>query len=435
MTAAAFPMLPDLPDGIYFDLPFDVYRALPRLSASGIQDLLVSPANFWARSWLNKAKAEQLAGLSLAAIAATAEADRPPFFAEIDAKLRAAFPDAAKAAKDEKTTKARTLGKAYHCARLEPEQFHERFVRQPERGDFPDDSLWTGPDIEAALFDMELPKTKAGENVAAKAQRLADAGYTGTIFPLEMAKWEAERGGRSPVAAADWDDLLTAMDRIAASDVRDLLTGGVAEVSILWTDGNGIRMKCRPDYLTPDSWSDLKTFENWNGKHLEQFLLDTFRFNRHYIQGGTYREAIELLRADALPIMSPATERQRQVIGRIATGGDLACWFIYQEKGGVPNLLARRIEFYDVPQMVEFQAQAFIGAAEFSGRNFDPTPVREATRTMTFLYRRTVGEMGSAKADFVNYSEIYEPGRPWQPWQPKRTWEDMDFPDRWLRNE
>lgn len=441
MSAAAFPMLPDLPDGIYFGMPDEVYFAIPRLSASGIQKLLVSPATFWADSWLNAKRAVALAGASLAAMAATPEAARPPYFAEIDAKLRAAFPDAAKAAPGKDATKARNLGKAYHAARLEgPDALNARFVRKPAMADFPGTkaspgggisypTLWTGPDIEKALAALEQPKTKAGESVADKGQRLAELGYGGIIFPVVMADWEADRGERVAIDAEQWDDLIVDMERLRDSEVAaKLLTGGVPEVSILWTDGGGVRWKCRIDYLTPHSWTDLKTFDNWSGKHLDQALCDLFRFNRHHVQGGVYREPIELLRADVLPIVGPSTELQRQVIGRIATSpAELECWFVYQEKGGVPNILGRQMEFHDVPLNTRIQ---HAGASEEG-----IAAVEEATRTLTFVYRRARGDIAKARQSFVDYLEIFQPGRPWRPWQAMRKFDDADFPDFWLRNE
>lgn len=425
-----FAMLPDLPDGVYFDLPDDVYFAIPRLSGSGLKSMIVSPATFWAGSWLNAKKAAALAGACLAAMTLMPPGAMSPALAEFGKQIAATFPDAAGTAKDAETTKAMHLGRAYHAARLEgSEALFARFARQPERADFPaEGALWTGPDIERELAARDEPKKKAGESVADQGRRLADLGYEGTIFPLEMAKFQASLNGRVPIAAAIWDDLIIDMDRLRESEVADLLSGGVAEVSVLWTDRNGIKMKCRIDYLMPDKWTDFKTFDNKRGKHLEQAILDAFRYDRHYIQGIVYREAVELLRVDALPIVGPSTEHQRQVLGRLATvAGEPECWFVYQEKNGVPNILGRRMEFYDVPLNTRIQ---HAGATEEG-----IAAVEEATRTVTFLHRRGREEINKAKADFAAYQEIYEAGRPWQPWNAKRTIDDLDFPEYWLRNE
>ena len=80
-------MANNLPDGIYFDLPMEAYLGIERLSATGLQLLCASPAAFWAKSWLNPEKADE----------------------------------------DEEETKAQQLGKAYHCARLEPDRFHDAY--------------------------------------------------------------------------------------------------------------------------------------------------------------------------------------------------------------------------------------------------------------------------------------------------------------------
>jgi len=39
--------------GVYFDMPDTEYHKVPALSNSGIKNLLISPMDFWARSWMN----------------------------------------------------------------------------------------------------------------------------------------------------------------------------------------------------------------------------------------------------------------------------------------------------------------------------------------------------------------------------------------------
>ena len=41
------------PVGIYFDMPFEEYLAIPCLNASGIKELNISETDFWARSFMN----------------------------------------------------------------------------------------------------------------------------------------------------------------------------------------------------------------------------------------------------------------------------------------------------------------------------------------------------------------------------------------------
>ena len=44
----------DFAPGIHFGLPESDYHAVPALSNSGIKWLMVSPMDFWARSWMNE---------------------------------------------------------------------------------------------------------------------------------------------------------------------------------------------------------------------------------------------------------------------------------------------------------------------------------------------------------------------------------------------
>ena len=102
----------DLPDGIYFNLDERVYHALPRLSASGINNLLVSPATFWNESWLN--------------------------------------PD-----KKDEDTPARILGRAYHTARLEPHKFDTQFVCELDKEDYAD-----GLTTDCLLYTSPSPRDR-----------------------------------------------------------------------------------------------------------------------------------------------------------------------------------------------------------------------------------------------------------------------------------
>lgn len=426
-----------LADGVYFGMPEEVYFAIPRLSASGIQDMMVSPATFWARSWLNATRAGLLAAAAMAALmqpAQTMVAHRA--VAELLAHHpEADVPEAGGDPEAEEGTKAQQLGKAYHAARLEgPEALHARFARQPDRSDFPAEregspTVWTGKDIEAALVALDLPKKKSDDRtVADQGRRLAEAGYRGVIFPLEMARFEASLSGRTPIAAKYWDDMLTDVERIRQSpEVATLLTGGEPEVVILWTGPHGIPMKCRVDYLKADSWTDFKTFDNSRGKNLYQALTEAFRYQRHYIQAVVYREAIEMLRANVLPIIGEASDQARAILARIAMAPEeLACWFIYQEKSGVPNVLARRARFFDLTDAAGAQV-AMMGAA-----GYDTAAAEAAQMTLTFWHRRARSEIEKARTDFINHHEIYRRGQAWLPVNAIGEFTDDDFPPYWL---
>lgn len=373
-------------DGIYFGLPADVYHAVPRLSSSGIQKICVSPATFWRGSWLDP--------------------ERPDF--------------------DEEETIWQLLGRAYHTARLEPHLFESTYARELDKAEAPKGTLFTGVEMGKKLEEFGLPKSGKVEE---QAERLADAGFPSSqLWPLIKKAWEEERNGRTPLPAKHYDQMITDRDRISLNgQIAPLLTGGEAEVSIFWTDEHGLPMKARVDYLTRDWWADFKTFDNSRGKNLNQALVDAVRFNRYYIQAPVYREAIEAIRLGNLQIVEAQTDDQRALVAALAMKpGELRCWYIFQEKGGIPNLLAREFPFYAVPYTTIFQAEAFAKDEERK------QAVLDGQRHRTNLFVKGAGEVLQAKKMFVLYSEVYRPGEPWFPIEAVGAFSDEDFHPYWL---
>lgn len=415
-------------DGIYFDMPEDIYHAIPRFSCSGAQNVLVSPATFWARSWLNAEKAALLAMTALstvlpqtsayygmgAAIAAELGELHGGRLPKVDSEQLKADTDAA------------ITGRAYHKARLEPDLFESCYVRGLAKGDMPDGTLFTGTDMGAALERMGEKKSGS---VAEQAERLVAAGYVGTIWQVELSKWEDARAGRIELSPKVFDQIHDDAERLRLSpEVAAKLEGGVAEVVVLWTcPRTGIPMKCRIDYLTPEWWTDLKTFANINGKHLYQAITDAFQYNRYHVQPVIYRDAVEAIRNGAVQIVGDATDAQRDVVAAIQIRlAELDCWYVFQEKGGIPNILARRIKFFQVPEATQANHAITDDPARIA-------EVERTARTTTALFDKAARDVTRAKTDFANYSEIYSrPGQPWLTIRPVGDFEDGDFRSFWL---
>lgn len=390
------PLPTEIADGIYFGMADEAYHAIRRFSTSAMQAMAVSPATFWERSWLNPT---------------------PKPASETD-------------------TLARRTGRAYHVARLEPDRFETAYIRALDRRDFPvKGTCYTGKDIEAALAAMGLPKTKGGETVAEKGQRLLDADYQGLVWPVMEAEFEAKLRQIAPrplvVAPQTYDEIIADMKRLRTNpEIAKLLHGGQPEVAIFWAcPRTGIPMKCKVDYLKPTDWTDFKTFANSRRAHVFQAIADAFRYERYYMQAVSYRDAIELIRGGALDIGGESTPEQRELIELIRSNPEeLDCWYVFQEKGGVPNILARRVVFWTIP----YDAQALHeGEADEDKKARD----QSRSRVMTKLHRRGADEIAKAKRDFLAYSEVYEPGDPWLPIYAVATFDDMDFNRFWLDGE
>lgn len=388
-------------DGIYFRMPEETYLAAERLSKSGIKRIRVSPADYWVESPLNPNPPEL-----------TPEQERQRYI-------------------------ARLIGRAYHCARLEPDRFAEVYVREITMADFNgrEGFLTTGRYIEAELAERGLPKkSKDDAGVLDQAKRLAAAGYEGTIWHIAEEEWRASvKPGQVVIPAKAYDEITVDMERIRmVPAVQKLLTGGEPEVSVFWTcPETGIPMKARFDYLKPDRWVEFKTFANSSRKALNQAITDAIRFERYHIDAAGYMEAAEAIRTGGLAIMDEAADAERDLIEAIQLRElPLGCNFVFQQKGGVPNILERKWRFFEPSPVDELEADGASEEKIAKARRF--MEVSGGQRQRTAIHTKGRMEIAAAKRDFLAYSEIYERGEPWLPFQPSGEITDEDFSSYFL---
>jgi hypothetical protein len=376
-------------DGVYFDLPAEVYHAVARLSASGIQKLLVSAGTFWRGSWLDPNRPEP----------------------------------------DEDMTKAQTLGRAYHTARLEPEKFAGLYVRALEKAEAPKGTLFTG---EAMAAELKALGVKSSGSVDEQADRLLaayaeadDPDAYKPIWRLMLREWEGERGDRTPLPGKYFDDIASDMERIhSMRDVAQLLEGGAAEVSVFWTDENGVQLKARLDYLQATTWADLKTFDNTRGKELEQAIADAFQFNRSHVQAALYKDAVDAIRSGKVVVIEGSAAQRELIDALILAQSDPQCWYIYVEKNGVPNVLAKEVQFHEVPVSTRLNDAG--ASAEGIKRMHD------LTRQPAAFYTKARREIKKAKRRFKAYSDVYQPGEEWRPFKPLGSFTDASFRPNWI---
>lgn len=377
-----------LEDGIYFDLPEEIYFKVEALGSTDLMRMRVSPATFWNKSWLNEER------------------------------------------KDEEPTDAQVLGRAYHCARLEPDRFALDYVRQPVKDDYDKKALLTSDAaVKAELKKLGETQALTGEGIPERAERLVEAGYKGTIWPLLMHRFEKGLKGRTPISGDRYDEILVDIERMAKSEAVHYLRGGFSEVSVIWTDKKGIRRRARFDRLKADGWSDLKTFSNPNGKHVRQAITDAFRYNRYYIQIAQYREAFEEI--PNLPIIGEATEEQKALRQAIVDLGDRppVCHYVFQEKDGIPNLFAFRFKFSQLDVYREHEIEAMLADED------KKAIVKDALSSETMIWRRAKIETARALSQYEVYSQVYARGEPWAPFDAVTTIGDEDFNKFWLEGE
>lgn len=352
-----------LADGIYFDLPEAKYHSLHRLSASGIKDILTSIATFWRKSWMCPDKVE------------------------------------------DDDTKAQILGRAFHVAIFEPHDLSKLFVGEPNWAAL-EGLIKTDTTVKERLKELGEPQTKTGELALDRAYRLRDMGCEAPIKSIIQAKFLEDLDDRQPIKDEYWRQIGQAVDRIRANpEVNDLVTGGASEVTILWTcPESGEKIKARIDKLKADCFVDLKSFANSNGKPVEQAIADQVRFYRYYISMRVYQEAISMIRVLNLQIQDDRPEmHHKELVEELrAKTQPHQPWLFFQEKGGVPNLLARKLVFWTYPDGVDEQN---IGA-----ENHDIKPVKSA------LCHKADMEIEHAKRLFTHACDVYgTDGKPWYP--------------------
>lgn len=372
-----------LEDGIYFDMPEDQYHALHRLSSSGMQDIMISPANFWARSWMNPDRQE----------------------------------------KSEEQTAAQRFGKAYHSAILEPELFATSYCREITKEDMPGSiKCASDSDIKDALKDMGQSQTKKGETVMDRAQRLRDAGYAFPIWHLFEKQWREAIGDRTVLKGYEWDrvtadqKLLQGIPELAA-----LFDEGAAEVSVLYTCERGIKRKARLDFLRPDGVVDLKTYANSMGKHFKNHLRDAFQYNRYYMQWAHYWDVFELIRAGKVAIVGDRRPEHEQLVQDIQIS-DVpgVVTYLFQEKGGIPNMFAVTPRIYQ-DRLTRQGGELFYGDAMI-------TPESPLEAAHSHLYNKAAHDMNLASKLFADHMEMYgDDGSPWYPFTPVIELTDADF--------
>lgn len=261
MSATETPQ--DFPDGIYYDMPENIYHAIPRLSSSGVRNLMISPMTFWARSWLN--------------------------------------PD-----RESAETQFTSKGRAYHARIVEgSEAFESRFAYELDAKDFPD-ALKSTDDLKEWIRqhnERTGDKIKIGGNKPELMQRILEADPEVEIWDNVLKQYaEALPEGVSLISGEWKRDLELGAGYVEKHPtVRKCFIGGAAEVSILWThevmarDGSGeiirVKMKARVDRLKSNAMIDFKTYGNPLDKSPQRAIIGAMASRKYHVQAAIYYKA------------------------------------------------------------------------------------------------------------------------------------------------
>lgn len=298
-----------MPDGIYFGMDEDFYHALPMLNASGMKDLLISPMDFWARSWMNPDKEENETSVS------------------------------------ESTQMTRTIGKAYHKRILEGRiAFYKRYCEEFVP---PKDCLRSIDDMKKALLEAGITSKSAWKKpdyVMACRATIPQA----PIYEVEKERYDKEHEGMEAL-----DQRLIRKIEIAAAMIEKhphlakCFMGGLPEVTIIWTETHDfqgekfqVRFKARFDYLKPTVIADLKTFANKMNKPIDMALYSAMAQGKYHIQACHYMHAgevaVRFAQERRIHIMSPDIYVPDEWINLLASAEEQSFVFVFQQKGIAP---------------------------------------------------------------------------------------------------
>lgn len=284
-------------DGVYLHMSEEAYFADWALGSSSLKTLHSSPPDWWWESPFN-------------------ELAPPP-----------------------KDTKATAFGSAFHVAMLEGmDVFRTVYGVMPSKYDHPT-ALDTGEDLKAVCRELgekvsgtkdELIARIKGNPGGAKYKILADI----------QAAWIAQ--GKKALTRDEYNKIHL-MERVLMgtaekpSTLGKAFKGGLSEVSVFWTDENGIRQRCRLDKIKPNATIDLKTFSNWQGREFNKAILREASIRGYPVQADHYEEGRIQLRkfvAEGRVFAPPGCEEELKILGEIAKAESWKwCWVFHKTDG------------------------------------------------------------------------------------------------------
>jgi len=182
----------------------------------------------------------------------------------IDARSPAHFHWYTTHPEEDNATAAKTFGKAFHCAILEPDAFHKRYIVLPE--------------------DAPLRPTKAMlEAKKPSPESIARQDW--------WAQWSHMAAGREILSANDYERAMRMGDSARAHPLASgLIAGGDREVTFRWIDPRtGMKCKARVDLNAPREFMlELKSCEDASREAFARAVTN-YRYDlsmAHYVDGA-----------------------------------------------------------------------------------------------------------------------------------------------------
>lgn len=164
----------------------------------------------------------------------------------------------------------------------------------------------------------------------------APVDLSGTTKAGKVERAEIEAAGKTWLKRDDFNRILLSGQMIRANpNLSEAFSGGRSEVSVFWQRPDGIRLKCRFDYLKVRAISDLKSTRNSRGIDFVEACRRSMAEYKYEIQASHYAEGraqIGPLHADGLVYgdCDPAW------LQKVADNPDFAFVFVFWQATSAP---------------------------------------------------------------------------------------------------
>lgn len=296
----------ELKDGLHFGLAEDVYHAIPALSASGIKNMMIHPAVFWAGSWMNVLR-------------------------------------------EDNETADRLLGRAYHKRILEGKAAFD--AGYAPKFEHEGDCLRTMDDLKGWLENNGLPKS--GKTKDELIARVLSANASVPVYDVLRGAHEAQHHGKvflDPLTIARMELAAAMIEKNPA--LRQCFSDGLPEVTVVWTAG-GIRFKARFDYLKAKAVIDFKTFDSFKIKAYDRMVYEAMASYKYHVQAAFYGDhaapaMVAAIKAGQVFTHSEDADLTRRIgllthqIAQLPPGFQHGMYFVFQMKNPYPIATGRK---------------------------------------------------------------------------------------------
>lgn len=193
-------------------------------------------------------------------------------------------------------------------------------------------------DTPARIFGRQIHECVL-EGIEKFKSRHAPKYLNGTTKEGKAEKADILSSGKTPVNFKEYRKILAASAFIKANKtLANAFEGGFPEVSVFWTE-NGIRYKCRFDYLKMNAISDLKSLANIYGKEFGHACRDAIANYDYIVSAEHYRHGrmqMPRLIKEGRVYNAPENPDFMPWLINVAGNPQFAFVFVFYQKDGAP---------------------------------------------------------------------------------------------------